>query len=609
MQRYVLLSQLEETLSSGQKTYELATNDYGNLTDPRGYQYLQSFRLGSFPEFCYQAGDLSLLKTIACIQGENTTLIRYELLKAPAPVSLRLRTFVAARPYHNLCQANPAINRSPFFEGDILNLPTYPGLPTLYLLAPGSSWTNSAYWYYHFTYRQEQERGLDFQEDLFSHGYFDLVLEPGQVWVLGVFTEAPAGRQPAVLFEQERDRRQAIPLPEGDPFLAILKKAAGQFLINKPGGGRSVIAGYHWFTDWGRDTMIALPGLCVYNGQAGMAKEILGHFLSYLQGGMIPNFFPDLGAEPQYNTVDGSLWLALASYHYYRKTGDKEFLGDTLLGALEQIILAYSQGTRYQIHMDSDELLYAGEAGVQLTWMDARVGNWVVTPRMGKAVEINALWYNLWNIYLYFCHETGKQPDPQWESKPASIRNQFLSAFWNPEKSCLYDVVDGPGRDDRVRPNQLWAISLPFPLCDAGQADQILDCVRRELLTPRGLRSLSPQDPGYRPVYEGDQQSRDSAYHMGTVWSYLLGPYIDALIRWKGPQGRLEAISVLSGFAPHLAEAGFASISEIFDGDPPHRPRGCIAQAWSVGEILRVCVQYDLHIPLPSDLIRETQIQ
>jgi predicted glycogen debranching enzyme len=339
--------------------------------------------------------------------------------------------------------------------------------------------------------------------------------------------------------------------------------------------------------------MIALPGLCLATGRYDDAKKIIAAFAASVSEGMLPNRFTDNGAPPEYNNVDGTLWYFIAVYKYLQATNDTGFVLKEILPVLKNIIDHHYHGTRYHIHVDTDELLYSGEAGVQLTWMDARIGDWVVTPRTGKAVEINALWYNALKIFtelLYMNKEDGLADKFKYKSR--LVKEKFNDVFWNHETSSLFDVVNGEESDASIRPNQLFAISLPFELVDDEKARQILEIVEEKLYTPVGLRSLPADHPDYKGTYAGDPWHRDSAYHQGTVWSWLLGPYIDALM--KTGIGKPKVNKVIEDFRYHLSEAGIGTISEIFDGDAPHSPQGCIAQAWSVGEILRVMKEYKL---------------
>ena len=606
--RFVLLSRLDETLGVGGERFELGCNRYPGVVHPQGYRYLSSFTKESFPVFEYRAGGVHLRKTVAAVHGENTTLILYEALQAPEPFVLELLPLIAARDFHSLARANGDISGHGEFEEGLLRIRPYDALPEIFILVPGSSFQSRPDWYYDHEYAAEQDRGLDFREDLFSPGVFRLPIGKGVTLGVIVSTAPPVPDGVSALLERERDRREALlrglpfKQPTRPPWLRELARslvlAADQFVVRRGEELRTIIAGYPWFADWGRDTMISLPGICLVTGRFEEARSILRAFAASLSRGMLPNRFPDRGQEPEYNSVDATLWFFVAVWEYSRRVRDPGFLREEMLVPLLEIVRWFDRGTRFGIHTDTDGLLCAGQNGVQLTWMDARIGDWVVTPRQGKAVEVNALWYNALRIAAELLDGVGKvQAAGRLTERAAAVRERFQALFWNPAGGYLFDVVDESGGDARLRPNQLLALSLPFPLFDpavaaeAEKAGSVLRAVRDKLCTPVGLRTLSPDDPAYHPRYEGGAYDRDSAYHQGTVWPWLLGPLVTALNRFAGADGNRDARQLLKGLAPHLDEAGMGSVSEIFDAEAPHRPRGCIAQAWSVGELLRALVE------------------
>jgi predicted glycogen debranching enzyme len=466
----------------------------------------------------------------------------------------------------------------------------YDSLPELYLCVPNSAFTASPQWHFNFEYPVEKYRGQDFQEDLFTPGTFKLQLKNGDQLGVIVSLRHPADRNAFDLLEREKDRREKLmaPLKVRDDITETLTLAADQLVVERGQDLKTIIAGYHWFTDWGRDTMIALPGLTLATGRFEDAKKILRAFAQHVSQGMLPNRFPDSEETPEYNTVDATLWFFIAIYRYLRYTRDTDFVRDELMPVLQDIIDWHERGTRYNIRVDSDGLLSAGEPGVQLTWMDAKIGDWVVTPRSGKPVEINALWINALAIYAWLSKKVGQMdPAKNYARRTGQVKKQFVETFWFEEGGYLYDVVDGNIRDASIRPNQIMAIGLPYPLLEDAKAKRVFQIVMDKLYTPFGLRSLAPEDPHYRPTYGGDIFQRDSAYHQGTVWSWLLGPFLTALVRIHGADGKAEGKKIIEAFKPHFADAGIGSISEIFDADAPHAPRGCIAQAWGVAEILR----------------------
>jgi predicted glycogen debranching enzyme len=485
----------------------------------------------------------------------------------------------------------------------------YDDTPGIFIKVPHGEYHHDPNWWFHFNYDMEKERGLDFVEDLFAPGEFSVSLQKNDSLGIIISTDDPSGRDAFELLAKESLRRQSLTndLP-GDEVVRQLVLAADQFIVErkiqaplsfdnptpeKVSERATVIAGYHWFTDWTRDTMIALPGLCLSTGRYEDAKKILLAFTKRVSEGMLPNHFPDNGEPIGYNNVDGTLWYFIAIYKYLEAANDKAFVLRELLPVLTDIIEWHFKGTRHGIHATEDGLLYSGEQGLQLTWLDAKIGDWVVTPRMGKAVEINALWYNALSIYATLLELNGNSDEAtRIFEKAALARKSFIEQFWNSEKGYLYDVINGNEKDDSLRPNQLLAISLPFTLIDREKARSILKIITAKLYTVAGLRSLSPDDPSYASCYAGDAHKRDSCYHQGTVWSWLLGPYIDALAKLGSSRALLK--NVIDNFVYHLNEGCIGSVSEIFDAEFPHHPKGCIAQAWGVAEILRVINDHNL---------------
>jgi predicted glycogen debranching enzyme len=600
--RLVLLSKLEEALGSNGQRFELSCNRYPGAVHPHGFEYLISFEKDLFPIFGYEAGGVKLRKTIAAINGENTTLLLYEVLQAPANFSFELRPFIAYRDYHSLTHENGAIRREAQFSNGVFRAQPYDGVPELFVMIPGASFEAQPDWYRNFEYSVEQYRGLEAREDLFTHGVFRVNLKAGDRLGVIISTNNPAGRDAFKLFAMEKRRREKVleSPSHKDEFSKILTLAADQFVVKRGEDLKTLIAGYHWFSDWGRDTMISLPGICLVTGRYDDAKKILRAFAQSASQGMLPNRFPDAGEQPEYNTVDATLWFFVAIYKYLQATNDEAFVRDELLPILRDVITWHDRGTRYRIHVDTDGLLYAGEPGVQLTWMDAKVGDWVVTPRQGKAVEINALWCNALMIFAELSKRFGNAAEAkQFLQRAAQVKERFVEVFWNEKAGCLYDYVDGEYKDAALRPNQIFALSLPFSLLEGDKAEKVLKIVEEKLHTPVGLRSLAADDPNYRPRYGGDQFSRDGAYHQGTVWSWLLGPMITAIVRVEGEAGKKRAKELLERIMPHFSDAGIGTISEIFDAEPPHSPRGCMAQAWGVAEVLRAYIE-EVMVEMPK---------
>lgn len=592
--RNVVVSKLDETITIDGESFELGSNQYPGTIHPGGFKYLESFERNLFPEFTYLAGGVRLKKTIAAIHGENTTLVLYEVLESPAAFELSLLPLYSCRDIHHLTFRNDHIGHPYIFDNGIFQTVNYHGGPEFFISVPGAAFTDNKAWFYNLEYNVDRLRGLEFREDLFSHGKFVVSLKSGDKLGVIVSLRHPKGKDAFKLFDHEKKRRQLIISKFNDDRLQRLALAADQFIVRR-GKLNTIIAGYHWFSDWGRDTMISLPGLCLVTGRFEDAKKILKVFADHMKYGMLPNRFPDDGEAPEYNTIDATLWYFNAVYKYFSYTGDLDCI-QSLLPVLKQSIVAHQKGTRYNIHIDStDHLLYGGEEGVQLTWMDAKVGDWVVTPRRGKPVEINALWYNALCVMENLLMESGDRDGAKvYHDEAQIVHEHFNSTFWNEKGGYLYDCINGDDKDESIRPNQIYAISLPFPVLSKEKSVKVFEVVTRHLLTQRGLRSLSPNDAEFKPRYEGGVLQRDGAYHQGTVWSYLVGPYIDALMKVKGVKGKNEAIAFIENFYPHLDEAGCGSVSEIFDATEPFAPKGCVAQAWGVAEVLRVVVEYDL---------------
>lgn len=597
--RMVLLSKLDETILTGDKRTELSVNHYaGNTIHPVGYRYLRNFSRNVFPQWQYEVEGIRLQKTVAMLHGENTVLILYEVLQAANTFTLELMPLMTARHYHQLSHAGPYMQwNAEFKNGKFHCMPD--GRNHIYIQAPGSAYTHDPRWFYNFEYAVEKDRGLDCSDDLFNHGVFSVQLNQGDSLGIIISTEDPEGKNAVDLLLREEQRRKKLTEGIHNDLTRRLMLAADQFIvkriINHVEDGATIIAGYHWFTDWGRDTMISLPGLCLSTGRYEDAKKILSAFAASLSKGMLPNRFTDNGEEPEYNNVDGTLWYFIAVHEYLEATGDKEFTLEKILPALKEIIDWHFRGTRYNIRADSDGLLYAGQTGQQLTWMDARIGNWVVTPRMGKPVEVQALWFNALKIFSRLLTLNGQQQDAILVDISAEKAFQhFNKQFWYEAGGYLYDVIDeNANPDNSLRPNQLFALSLPFALIDGEKAYSVLNMVEEKLYTPAGIRSLSPGHKAYVPIYTGDAYHRDASYHQGTSWSWLLGPYIDAVMKLTGDKARAKKI--IDNFSYHLHEACIGSVSEIFDAEAPHAPKGCMAQAWGVAEILRVVRKYNLN--------------
>ena len=597
-ERMVMVSKIDESIIINGETFELGVNNFGDAINPNGHLFLSNFTKELFPEWIYEVNGIKMKKTIAMVQGENTTLVLYTVLKAPKTFTLNLQPFIAARGYHDLQNNKSNLWWDVDFKDGIFKNQPFADSRNIYISVPESSYQHNPNWFDHFNYDEEKKRGLDFKEDLLNHGTLSVNLKKGQTIGIIISTENPVGRDAIGLFEKETARKKALlnKQPNNETLQQLLL-AADQFVVKRDDNLKTIIAGYHWFTDWGRDTMISLPGICLSTGRLDDAKKIIAAFANSVSMGMLPNRFQDHDETPQYNNVDGTLWFFIAIYKYYFATNDEQFVLKVLLPVLTDIINWHLQGTRYNIKVADDGLLYAREQGQQLTWMDAKIADWVVTPRMGKPVEVQALWYNALRIYSELLHADNQQElAAQYATKAIIARQSFKKLFWNADGNYLYDVIDKNNNPDAsLRPNQLFAISLPFALIEDKDAKAVLKIVEEKLYTLVGIRTLPTYDLRYVGEYEGGLFKRDSSYHQGTVWAWLLGPYIDCIIKVKGAKGRAQAKLVIQEFAHHLEEGCIGSVSEIFNANAPHHPKGCIAQAWSVAELLRVITEYKLY--------------
>jgi predicted glycogen debranching enzyme len=623
--RTLLLTKVDETVACGGRDYPFFANRWtSGLVSPRGYIYLERFRLeGTSPVWDFACADALLEKRVWMEHGANTTYVRYDLRRATAPLTLTIKAIVNCRDHHGNTHAQDwQMQIDPVPNG--LRVTASAEAVPFYLLwsksvqdrhpeviegpSDGAEFAPQHEWYADYFLAVEDYRGLDARDDNLYAGQLRATLQPGESLTLVASTSPRPDLDGTSAFARRRDYEQrlltqgSVPSDvmslskstlEGDradalPWRQHLVLAADQFIVGRKlpdePGGRTIIAGYPWFGDWGRDTMISLPGLMLVTGRRDVAGRVLRTFAHFVDSGMLPNRFPDEGEQPEYNTADATLWYFEALRAYYAATADDTLLRD-LFPILSDIVAWHARGTRYNIHLDpEDGLLYAGEPGVQLTWMDAKVGEWVVTPRIGKPVEINALWYNALSSMAEFARRLTKPAD-RYQEMAERTRAGF-ARFWNEASGCCDDVLDGPdGADATLRPNQLLAVSLPHSPLHADQQRSVVDTCARHLLTSHGLRSLSPHDPAYVGHYGGDQHQRDAAYHQGAVWAWMIGPFVTAHLRVYGDAER--ARSFLRPLIRHLADHAVGSISEIFDGDPPFTPRGCIAQAWSVAEVLR----------------------
>jgi len=595
--RFMALSRIGELvyLDGSSDFLELSINQFRAVYHPRGDRYLRRFELDRIARWEFDVEGVRIAKELLFAWKRNAVAIRYSVDPGgPRQAELHLLPFVSLRDFHALRQAAGANFN---VTSEMADLSVGDGKHTLHLRADAGQFKRTGDWWYGHTYTVETERGLDDTEDLFVPGILVHKMQgPGTITLWAALDE-----QPPTGWDEELARRPdtavgtVVPssasaaspesTPGSTPILARLTRAAADFVVarRRPDGkpATSIIAGYPWFADWGRDSMIALPGLLLTTGRFKEAGELLALYADYISEGMVPNRFDDYSNEPHYNTVDASLWFIHSAFEFLRYSHDQAHFESALLPACRAIVSGYRRGTRFNIHMDeNDGLIIAGDEGTQLTWMDAKQGGVVFTPRHGKAVEVNALWYNALKLL-------GE------EQLAAFAQKSFVKTFWMNPFRGLYDVVTPSRRDDAVRPNQIFAVCLPHSPLDEDQQRAVVEVVRRELLTPYGLRTLARSDPAYCPRYFGPPAERDRAYHNGTVWPWLIGPFLQAYLRvhQNSPDAIRQCRVWLKPLVDHMNQGCIGQISECFEPDEPHRPVACPAQAWSVAEVLRLAAE------------------
>ena len=585
--RMVLVNRLEETVVVDGSPYDLSTSFYPGAVHPEGYRAITSFRLDPWPTWTLRAGGALIERSLFMPHGRQMTIVTWRLVESAGGASrarLFVKPMISGRDYHALHVENDVLARDVAIAEGLVTMRPYEGVPATYLHHNGLFRARPD-WYRRFEYPVDRELGLEHLEDLFTPGELQLDLVPG-VDAVAIFSVEPPGEElrPHELRYEERVRRGALLGMCETDFERHLRLAADKFVVRRD-EHRTIVAGYPWFTDWGRDTFISLPGLALSTGWTQLGRELLLAWAKTVRDGLIPNRFPDAGA-PEYTSVDAPLWFVLATRRFAERADDGEAML-RLLPAVRAIIDGYLDGTRLGIGVDDDGLVHAMAPTLALTWMDARFGDWCVTPRAGKPVEVQALWIAALEAVAHLFARDDADYARELTDRAAWARSSFAATFWCEEQGWLYDVVDGQRRDATLRPNQLYALGLTTPLVDAERAERVLSVCERELVTPIGLRTRA-RGEGYHGRHAGDQRARDAAYHEGTAWPYLLGIYADACARVRNrvPPGLLD------GLRAHLTGDGLGQLAEIFDGDPPHHPRGCPAQAWSVAEALRVLTQY-----------------
>ncbi len=611
--RTVCLSKLDEEVTIGNESYPLGVNEFQNTIFPRGYIFLKEFSLSPFPKYVYQVKDVKVEKTVFMPYKKNVAITLYNIFnKAGLDVKFRVYPLINWRHIHSVTNRW----KTPFEfvqkqEDKTVDVRFGLTNPVLLMQATSGRYKADGRWVEKLYYREEARRKESCLDDCFQPGFFEFNIKTNKEENFAIAVVADEKKVEArkvlseialsfydieALYENEIRRRELFlekfyrehETVSRSDWLSWLVLAMDMFIVEG-----AVIGGYHWFEVWGRDTFISLPGLMLVTGRFEDAKKVFLAFKEKCKNGLIPNFLPDRSGQPAYNSVDATLWFVNAVLQYLKYTGDFKFIREHLWETMKTVVEEYFEGTIFNIRVDSDRLL---SHSAQLTWMDTAVNGQPVTPRAGKAVEVQALWYNTLKTVELLAEKFGeKNFAEKYATMADKAKRSFVEKFWNAEKNCLFDVIDGEAKDDSLRPNQIIAVALDFTMLDSAKNEKIVDVVGKELLTPYGLRTLSPKDPKYAGVYDGDRISRDKAYHNGTVWPWLLGPFTTAFLKTKGYADYRREYALrnflLPLFTKHVYRAGLGTVSEIFDGDSPHTPRGCIAQAWSVAEPFRAYVE------------------
>jgi predicted glycogen debranching enzyme len=579
---HVLLSQLDETVIQHDQEFNLAIHKYkGEKYNPKGHKYITDFSIDTNLIVTYRVGGVVLTKEMLFAGESDSLIIKYTLVEAHSPTKLRFRPFMAYRNIHSLSKANNDVERKYDTIPNGIKVRMYLGYPHLHLqFSKENEYVHVPDWYFDFDYMREKARGYDSLEDLYTPGYFEMPVKVGESIYFMASLEAEDPKTFARMYNQELKKRIVR-----NSYLHCLENAAEQFVV-KRGKKFEIIAGFHFFGRVTRDTFIALPGLTLLQGDFKTFKNILDNSLTEMRGPLFPN--AGTGNRLEYNSVDASLWFFWTLQQYVKYSGDK-MVWKHYGGYMKLILNSFREGSSYNIHMLDNGLLYAGVTGSAVTWMDAVVDGKPVTPRIGLAVEVNALWYNAIRFTLELAEKAGdKEFVNEWTPVAESIPESFIATFWYQEKNYLYDYVHGDFRDKSVRPNQVFAASLPYSLLNEDQRKGVLDRVKSELLTPRGLRTLSPKNPDYKPEYTGGPVQRDQAYHQGSVFPWLFGHFAEAWLKLYEQSGVAFITKYFQGFEEVMSEHGIGTVSELYDGDPPYKPSGAISQAWSVSELLRV---------------------
>jgi len=581
-ERFVLLSSLDVTVVNKDKSFNIGIRKYkGDYFSPKGHKYVEDYDTDDVPARIYRVGGVMLKQERILVHYEEQLLVRYTILEASEPMKLQFRPFLAFRNIHELTHANLYANTKVDYIENGVKSKMYEGFPFLNMqFSSPVEFITVPDWYRGVEYLEEQKRGYDYSEDLFTPGFFELKAKKGDVIVFSASTktEKTAG------LKQKFTKTISGKIPR-DSFINCLRNAAQQF-VEKRGGKTLIIAGYPWFGAWGRDTFISLPGLALARHRLVLYREVLDTQVNKMKDGLFPNMGND--SSPAFNSVDAPLWFFWAIQQYTEHGGADGW--ERYGAAAISVLNAFKNGTAFNIHMRDNCLIYADAPGKALTWMDAVVHGTPVTARRGYDVEINALWYNAISFSVDMARKANDRKFvKEYEMLPDLIKKSFLEMFWDEKLGYLADYVnDDEGKNTFIRPNMLIAVSMPYSMLDKEQMKKVLDIADKDLVTIRGLRTLSPRNQLYQGLCEGSQEERDGAYHQGTVWPWLYGPFCEGWLKVYGQQGVQKVKKLIYGLEAVMSEHGISTISEIYDGDPPHAPRGAISQAWSVGEVLRI---------------------
>ena len=599
--RIMTLASCLETVVVGGTAFNLSTFEFEGKFAPAGYSCIKRFRQDTGVHLDYEVGKLELTKSIYLARDADTVAVEYDFASPPVGgAEFVVRPYVGLRDFHSLQKSHAPLCAGWLDDGLIVRHDP-PLAGELFLSCPAATFEKDQQWWFNFVYRSDKERGQSFTEDLWTPGFFKCRIDsPAKIVLCVNFSSRYKSEYlmdadiDIVRQNLQKHKSNITTAAKKDEKLKILCIAADQFISKRRinhNYGTTIVAGYPWFGDWGRDAFIALPGLLLSTGRFDEARSVLSTFAAAADGGMIPNCFDDRNGAAHFNSVDASLWFINAAFQYLSATGDAKTFMQELMPIIRWIIDSYNKGTRFGIHADTDGLITAGTSQTQLTWMDANDGNVAFTPRYGKAVEVSALWYNSLCWLAEFYARRDIENAKHYQSMVDKVGDSFCKLFWDPTRNYLNDCIAPDGSvDSAIRPNQIFAVSLPFSPLPAEQQKAVVDAVEKHLLTPYGLRTLNTADSRYKGQYTGPQQQRDAAYHQGTVWPYLIGPFVESYLKVYGTSRKTKkkAAEFIQPLLKHLTDDGcLGSISEIFDGDPPHKPRGCIAQAWSVAELLR----------------------